>query len=155
MIGAIPSLRCRVDPACAYPAIDLLAGKPACEMHCHAATHPESYAHRSMIMFRRVEPAPVRRHYVAADRAANRAQNRAATGASAASERERFRCFICAVPCGPLGLCRDHVDGWRKHNQHHPLDQITPAQYAARRSDSRQPSAISRQLKPGRLRAEN
>ena len=135
MMGAVAWLRCQMDPACAYPAIDVVAGTPACAMCRQAAAHPESYARHPALVFRRIEPVPVRRRYVAADRAAT--GNRAATANRAATEakrRERLLCLICASPCGPLGLCRAHVDGWRKHNAAHRLDRITPAQYAARRA---------------------
>jgi hypothetical protein len=111
-----------MDPACAYPAIDVVAGTPACAMCLQAATHPEAYARRPPVIFRRMDPAPIRRRYV--------------NGGNPQSEirNPKFTCLLCGAASGPLGLCREHVDGWRKHNRHHPLDHITAAQYAARRA---------------------
>jgi hypothetical protein len=130
VVGAIPSQRCRVDPACAYPSIDVLDGKPACALCRHAAEHAEAYARAAVCVFRRIAPAPVRRHYVP-------------PAPGPRSQVPGHRCSICGLPCGPTGLCRAHIDGWRKHNGHHPLDQITPAQYAARRKSSSAKSAQS------------
>lgn len=118
MVGAIPSLRCQAHRACAYPAVDVMDGKPACALYRVQTEHPEQYARRPLV-FRRVEPAPLRRHYVAQ--------------VSGARCQVLVRCLICGAPCGPSGLCRAHIDGWRKHQAHHPGDQITTAQYAARR----------------------
>lgn len=117
MVGAIPSLRCQGDPACPYPAVTVAGGKLVCAMCGQAAEHPELYARRAAPIFRRVEPAPNRRRYVARP----------------APALAQPRCLLCGASCGPSALCRAHIGGWRAHNVHHRLDQITPSQYAARR----------------------